>query len=60
VPTLLVAVTVNVYAVPFVRPVTVRGDDAPLAVSPPGLEVAVKLVIATPPVIAGAVNVTVA
>jgi hypothetical protein len=41
VPTLLVAVTVNVYAVPLVRPVTVRGDDAPLAVNPPGLDVAV-------------------
>jgi hypothetical protein len=41
VPTLFVAVAVNVYAVPFVRPVTVRGDDAPVAVNPPGLDVTV-------------------
>jgi hypothetical protein len=31
VPTALVAVTVNVYAVPFVRPVIVIGDEEPLA-----------------------------
>jgi hypothetical protein len=37
----LVAVTVNVYDVPFVRPVTVIGDDAPVAVNPPGFEVTV-------------------
>jgi hypothetical protein len=41
VPMLFVAVTVNVYAVPLVRPVTVSGDADPLAVNPPGLEVAV-------------------
>jgi hypothetical protein len=41
VPTLLVAVTVNVYAVPFVRPVTVIGDADPVAVNPPGLDVTV-------------------
>jgi hypothetical protein len=41
VPILLVAVTVNVYAVPFVRPVTVRGDADPVAVNPPGLDVTV-------------------
>jgi hypothetical protein len=41
VPTLLVAVTVNVYAVPFVSPVTVSGLLPPLAVAPPGLAVAV-------------------
>jgi hypothetical protein len=31
-----VAVTVNVYAVPFVKPVTLIGLDAPLAVHHPG------------------------
>ena len=41
VPTLLVAVTVKVYGVPFVSPVTVRGLLAPLAVIPPGLAVTV-------------------
>jgi hypothetical protein len=42
VPTLLVAVTVNVYAVPLVNPVTVA-VSAPVvvAVRPPGLEVTV-------------------
>ena len=29
VPTAFVAVTVNVYEVPFERPVTTSGDDAP-------------------------------
>jgi hypothetical protein len=32
VPALLVALTLNVYAVPFVNPVTVIGDDPPVAV----------------------------
>ena len=41
VPTAFVAVTVKVYAVPLVRPVTVSGLVAPVAVKPPGLEVAV-------------------
>ena len=41
VPTALVAVTEHVYVVPFVRPVTVIGDAAPLALNPPGLHVAV-------------------
>jgi hypothetical protein len=36
-----VAVTVNVYAVPLVRPVTVMGEAEPVAVMPPGLEVTV-------------------
>jgi hypothetical protein len=35
------AVTVNVYAVPAVRPVTVIGLDAPEAVNPLGDEVTV-------------------
>jgi len=41
VPAEFVAVTVKVYAVPFDRPVTVKGDDPPVAVNPPGLEVTV-------------------
>jgi hypothetical protein len=40
-PTAFVAWTVNVYVVPFVRPVTVRGLDGPVTVTPPGLEVTV-------------------
>jgi hypothetical protein len=35
-PVVVVAVTVNVYAVPFERPVTVKGLDAPDAVKPLG------------------------
>jgi len=57
VPLALVAVTVNVYAVPFVRPVIVMGEEDELPVIPPGFEVAVYEVIADPPV-APAVNVT--
>ena len=41
VPTALVAVTVKVYAVPLVSPVTVIGDEAPVAVRPPGEDVTV-------------------
>lgn len=41
VPAALVAVTENVYAVPFDRPVTTIGEDVPVAVRPPGDEVAV-------------------
>ena len=37
VPIALVAVTVKVYTVPFVRPVTVIGLDAPVAVILPGV-----------------------
>jgi hypothetical protein len=40
-PTALVAVTVNVYATPFVNPVTVIGEDGPLAVIPLGEDVTV-------------------
>ena len=49
VPTVFVAVTVNVYGVPADSPVTVIGLDDALPVSPPGLEVAVYCVIAEPP-----------
>ena len=41
VPAALVAVTVKVYAVPLVNPVTVTGDAAPEALMPPGFEVTV-------------------
>lgn len=40
-PALLVAVTVNVYEVPLVKPVTVKGLVNPLAVKLPGDEVTV-------------------
>jgi hypothetical protein len=39
VPTAFVAVTVNVYAVPFERPTTAIGDAVPVATTDPGLEV---------------------
>jgi hypothetical protein len=54
----LVAVTVKVYAVPFVKPLTVIGEEAPVPVNPPGLEVTVYPVIALEPTKDGAVNVT--
>ena len=41
VPVALVAVTVNVYAVPLVKPVTVIGLEVPVAVILPGLDVTV-------------------
>jgi hypothetical protein len=41
VPDAFVAVTVNVYAVPFVNPVTVIGLLEPVAVTPPGEDVTV-------------------
>ena len=41
VPEAFVAVTVNVYAVPLVNPVTTIGEPAPLAVIDPGLDVTV-------------------
>jgi hypothetical protein len=41
VPVELAAVTVNVYAVPFVRPVIVHGEAEHVAVIPPGLLVMV-------------------
>jgi hypothetical protein len=60
VPTEFVAVTVNVYEVPFVSPVTVIGEAPPVAVNPPTFEVTVYEVIIEPPLLAGAVNVIVA
>jgi hypothetical protein len=59
-PLILVATTVKVYGVPLVSPVTVIGLAAPVMVIPPGVEVTVYPVIADPPLLPGAVNVTVA
>ena len=39
VPTAFIATTVKEYAVPFARPVIVIGEEPPLAVNPPTLEV---------------------
>jgi hypothetical protein len=59
VPEVFVAVTVKVYEVPFVKPVTVIGEDAPVPVRPPGLEVTVYVKEDTGmPGFAGAVKVT--
>ena len=58
VPKALVAATVQVTAVPLVNPVTVIGDAAPVFERPP--QVAVYPVIALPPLLAGAVKLTVA
>jgi hypothetical protein len=41
VPALFVAVTVNVYVTPFVKPVIVIGDEPAVALKPPTLEVTV-------------------
>ena len=63
VPALFVAVTVKVYGVPLVRLLTVIVQAAGPEhdpVNPPGLEVAVYVVIAAPPFDAGAVKVTLA
>ena len=60
VPTEFVAVTVKVYAVPFVSPMIVIGDEPPVAVNPPVLDVTVYEVMADPPLLAGALKVTVA
>jgi hypothetical protein len=55
-PTLLVAVTVNVYAVPLVSPVTVHDVDAVVQLSPPGEDVTVYPVTDAPPSHVGAVH----
>jgi hypothetical protein len=60
VPALLVAVTVKLYEVPLVKPVTVIGGAVPVAVKPPGDEVTVYPVMDAPPVKEGAVKLTVA
>jgi hypothetical protein len=63
VPTELVAVTVNVYDVPDVKPLTVivpEPDVDNVPVIPPGEDVAVYVVIVAPPLFDGAVYETVA
>jgi hypothetical protein len=54
-----VAVTVNVYAVDELKPVTFIGEALPVAVIPPGDDVTVYLEIALLPLLVGAVNETV-
>ena len=58
VPTAFVAVTVKVYAVPLVNPVTTSGLLLPLAVAPPGEAITVYPVTADPPVLDGAPKLT--
>lgn len=58
--TAFVAWTVNVYAVPFVSPVTTIGLPAPDAVKAPGVDVTVYEVIGLPPLDAGGLKLTVA
>lgn len=66
VPTVLVAVTVNVYLSPLLRPVTVMGEPVPVAVCPPlpGVVVSVAVTVypvtAEPPSLAGGVKATLA
>jgi hypothetical protein len=50
VPLVFVATAVNVYAVPFVKPVTIIGLDEPVAVMLPGDDVIVYPVMLEPPV----------
>ena len=45
---------------PLVRPVTVMGDEVPMAVTPPGELVTVNVVMDAPPSDAGGVNATLA
>ena len=55
-----VAVTVNVYDLPFVSPDTVSGLLEPVAVRPSGLEFATYLAIGEPPSPAGGLKLTIA
>ena len=59
-PVALAATTVNVYAMPLVKPVTTIGLAVPVAVMPPGDDVTVYDVTGVPPFGAGAVKLTVA
>jgi hypothetical protein len=60
VPPMVVAFTVNVYAVPLVRPVTTSGEEAPVAVAPPGDAVTVYDVTLEPLLLTGGRNETLA
>jgi len=57
-PTSFTAATVNVYAVPFVRPVTVHDVVAVVHVNPPGEDVTKYEVISLAPLEAGAFHAT--
>jgi hypothetical protein len=57
-PLVFVATTTNLYAVPFVNPVTVQEVDVVVQVKRPGNEVTVYPVIALPPLDTGAVQLT--
>jgi hypothetical protein len=59
-PAALVATTVKVYDTFVVKPVTTRGELAPVVVKFTGEDVTVYAVIVLPPVEAGAINVTLA
>ena len=48
IPIPVFVVTVNVYAVPFVNPETVIGDDEPVPVKLPGLDVTVYVTLPLP------------
>src|SRR5688572_27933708 len=56
VPAELVAARVQVYGVPLVSPATTSGLEAPVAVTPPGEQVALYPVMAAPPWNAGGVK----
>ena len=60
IPAAFVAVTVNVYVIPFVSPATIAVVVALVAVNPPGLLVTVYKVMGLKPLLAGAVHDTVA
>jgi hypothetical protein len=60
VPALFVAETVNVYEVPFERPVTVQLVVEVVQVNEPGVDVTVYPVVGLPPVEAGATHDTAA
>ena len=55
-PTPFVAVTVKLYVVPFVSPLTVQASVLVVQVAPPGLAVRCSEVIGEPPFDAGAVQ----
>ena len=61
-PTMLCAITVNVYVPPFASPITVHwvATPPPLQCLLPGEEETTYLVIGCPPSLTGAVQVTVA
>jgi len=61
VPALLIATTLQKYVTPFCKPPTVMGDELPDTLTPTeesdgAVQVALKLVIAAPPLYPGAVN----